>query len=300
MTISDVMSSPLGQIAFSHKVFQTVDVEDTVFELCKSLQELRNDFAPIATSDDGAEAGGVGRGSSPGTVVAVLGYLDIVNLLDQAAKQCPHLFTERVEQLRSTTTAFTRVRTAPWNAPFAAVLSLMHEHGLSGVPVVDDHMRVVGIYHKEDANLIAVTPVEQHEQLLSCILDMPIGDIVRHQQQPQPQPSSLLPSPSAAAVTGSISGTTMPMPMPMPVHSSASSVISAAPPSPGSPPSGSSSSAASLSLPWKLCTCKPRDRMMDVLDMMMRSRVTRVVCVDDNSRCLGLISIEDIMRFFYG
>ena len=247
--IRDVLYSAVG--CFSHFVFQTVDAEDTLYEMCKSLQQLGTDYSPIvdSTLDDGR-------------LVATLGYIDIVHMMHTAASQYPHLFQERVEMIKNraqltpgglnmyanSTPPPTRRKTevvplsnvtVPQSTLLGEVLNIMYNHALSGIPVVDDLSRVVGIYHKEDLSFITAAAPEVQEQIIHNSMNMPIGEVVRHQLD-----------------------------------------------------EGSS-------VPHRLCTCTSRDTIKEVLDTMLARRVTRVVCIDDTGRCSSVISIADIVWYYF-
>lgn len=70
---------------FRHDTFETVDAEETVYQMCRLLQRQGTDFVPVVDPDEG-------------NLVAILGYLDIVNLLYTASLQFTHLFETTVEE----------------------------------------------------------------------------------------------------------------------------------------------------------------------------------------------------------
>ena len=247
--IRDVLHTAVG--SFSHSVFQSVDAEDTVYEMCKSLQQLGNDYAPIVESS-----------SSDGSLVATLGYSDIVNLMFQAAAQFPQLFQERIEMLKNRAQSSTSLVvasassspkptrrktdavplsniTVPETTPLGDVLNIMYDKELSGVPVVDNLARVIGIYHKEDLTFLSSAAPDVQQSAITNALKVPIGEVIKHQ----------LDESSAVA--------------------------------------------------HKLCTCTVRDSIKEVLDTMMSRRVTRVVCIDDTGRCSSVISIADIVWYYF-
>jgi len=251
-SIRDVLHTAVG--SFSHSTFQTVDAEDTVYEMCKSLQQFGNDFVPIIDSS-----------ADDGSLVATLGYCDIVNLMFQAAAQHPHLFQERIESLKCRAQLSSALKSSPRSSfsgsPSKAsrtsesiplptvtvprttllgdVLNLMCAKELSGVPVVDDNNRVIGIYHKEDLSFISSATPDAIEVIMNGSLSLQIGEIVKHQTDD------------------------------------------------------------SSTVPHKLCTCTVRDTIKEVLDTMLSRRVTRVVCIDDDGRCTSMISIADIVWYFF-
>lgn len=284
--IWDVINTSVG--SFSHSMFHTIDAEDTVYEMCKSLQMIGNDYAPIVDSEDGTN------------LVALLGYLDIVNLMSQAAAQAPQLFTETVEDLRNRSFSVansviagnsSRRRgsgtrrsgivplsdtTVTKSTILGDVLSLMYERELGGIPVVDDAMgnRVIGIYHKEDVSFIATASTENQEHMITHALNIAIGDVVSHQMDElvyltsNNKVNNNSPSSSSGNASRSVSGSAAPV-------------------------------AAPVMPPYKLCTCTIQHNIKQVLDLMMSRRVTRVVCVDELGRCLCVINIADIVWYYF-
>jgi CBS-domain-containing membrane protein len=126
-TITEMLASPA--MTFRHPDFQTMDAEDSIQQLCLHLHRLEADYVPIIDPDDG-------------NLVSILGYLDVVHLLDQAAKQHPHLFSETIEQM--CIGQFVDVLTAPRTAMLCDVLSVLAERNIAAMPVIDDRGKVVG------------------------------------------------------------------------------------------------------------------------------------------------------------
>jgi 5'-AMP-activated protein kinase regulatory gamma subunit len=48
-----------------------------------------------------------------------------------------------------------------------------------------------------------------------------------------------------------------------------------------------------------LSSCTMQDPLAAVLDTMMRAQATRLVCVDGGGRCLGVVSIKDILWYYF-
>lgn len=173
--VRDVLHASVG--SFSHYMFHPVDAEDPVYEMLKRLQQCKAEFVPITGGDDGR-------------LVGVLGYMDLVHLMYQASVQFPQLFMERVENLRSASPSRSGVAvpvalssvTVPRQMLLSEVLSVMHSSDLSGVPVVDEEQRVIGMYNKEDMSFIGSVPPEAQEAVIAKALDTEIGSIVAHQQ----------------------------------------------------------------------------------------------------------------------
>lgn len=73
-TAMDMLQSPIAPLRYQD--FESIDAEDSVYQLCHMLHTRGKDFVPIVDPDDG-------------NLVAILGYLDLVNLLNTAAKVIP-------------------------------------------------------------------------------------------------------------------------------------------------------------------------------------------------------------------
>lgn len=71
---------------FRHADFQAVDAEDSVVQLCMLLLRTGSDYAPVLDPDNG-------------NLVAILGYLDILNLLEKAGNQYPQFFSQTLQEL---------------------------------------------------------------------------------------------------------------------------------------------------------------------------------------------------------
>ena len=47
-----------------------------------------------------------------------------------------------------------------------------------------------------------------------------------------------------------------------------------------------------------MCMCTAQSTLKEVLCLMMNAAVSRVVCTDDQGRCLGIVSIKDIVWYY--
>jgi len=226
-SIADMLCSPL--IQYQHSDFHAVDAEDSVQQLCLQLVRLGADYVPIVDPD-------------AGSLVGVLGYLDVVHLLDQAAKQHPNLFFETLEQMRIGSFG-DRLVTAPLTSMLPDVLTALSNHEVSGIPIVDLNNRVVGLYHKTDVTFI--TKATDPDSVLTNLSSFTVGDVLTTQQQ-QLQ------------------------------------------------------AGESLSTMQVLVTCNITDRIDVVLAAMMSGRSTRIVCIDVTGKCVGVISVMDIIQYYLG
>ena len=163
-SITDMLSSPA--MRFRHPDYQTLDAEDTIQQLCLHLHRHEADYVPIIDPDEG-------------NLVSILGYLDVVHLLDQAAKQHPHLFAETIEQMRIG--QFTDVLTAPRSALLCEVLTTLHERNFAAMPIVDETSKVVGLFHRSDVTFVTKSP--DPDSVLTNLAELYVGDAIALQQQ---------------------------------------------------------------------------------------------------------------------
>lgn len=166
-SIADMLCSPL--MTYQHGDFHALDAEDSVQQLCLQLVRLSADYVPVIDPDSGS-------------LVSVLGYIDIVHLLDQAAKQHPNLFFETLEQMRIGTFG-QNVITAPGTALLPEVLSVLGTHDISGIPVVDANQRVIGLYHKTDVTFI--TKAADPDAVLTNLSSFSVNEVLQLQQGSQ-------------------------------------------------------------------------------------------------------------------
>ena len=226
-SIADMLCSPL--ISYQHSDFHAIDAEDSVQQLCLQLMRLTADYVPIVDPD-------------AGSLVGVLGYLDLVHLLDQAAKQHPNLFFETLEQMRIGTFG-DRVVSAPVSSLLPDVLAALGNHEVSGIPITDQAHRVVGLYHKTDVTFI--TKAADPDSVLTNLSSFSVGDVLQLQQQ------QIL-------------------------------------------------AGEALSTMQVLVTCNITDRIDVVLAAMMSGRSTRIICIDGAGKCVGVISVKDIIHYYLG
>jgi CBS domain-containing protein len=225
-TITDMMQSPA--MTFRHPEFQSMDAEDSIKQMCLHLHRLEADYVPVLDPDEG-------------NLVGILGYLDVVHLLDQAAKQHPHLFSETIEAMRIG--QFNDVLTAPRTALLHEVLTVLAERNIVAMPVIDETGKVIGLFHRADVTFVTRSP--DPDSVLTNLSELLVGDAIALQQQQ-------LQSGEALTTT-----------------------------------------------PHVLVTCSLRDRLSVVLNAMMLVRSTIVVCVDDRGACLGVITIKDIVKYYF-
>ena len=163
-SISEMMASPA--ILFRHSDFQSIDAEDSVYQLYMILQRLGTEYVPVVDPDEG-------------NIVSVLGYLDIMNLLGEAATQHPQLFAQTVDRVGN----FTDVVTAPKYSKLVDVLKVIEERNLIGIPVTDESGQVVGMYHKNDSTFI--TRAADPQGIITNFVGLSVGEILSFVEQQQ-------------------------------------------------------------------------------------------------------------------
>lgn len=211
---------------FQHSSFQSIDAEDSVNQMCKLLLRSGNDYSPVIDPDNG-------------NLVSILGYLDIVHLFNQTAKQYPHIFNVSVKQAMIGT--FKNIATATKHTKLSELLDLMEQRRISAVPILDDNGRVIGSYHRSDVSFI-IKAVDQ-DIVLANLSNYRADETLILREQ-------LL---SNGDIMSAFQG---------------------------------------------LATCKMTDTLALVFSLMMNNRTTRVVVVDENQKCVGVISIRDLIAHY--
>eukprot|EP00595_Chromulina_sp_UTEXLB2642_P001175 CAMPEP_0196763866 /NCGR_PEP_ID=MMETSP1095-20130614/4889_1 /TAXON_ID=96789 ORGANISM="Chromulina nebulosa, Strain UTEXLB2642" /NCGR_SAMPLE_ID=MMETSP1095 /ASSEMBLY_ACC=CAM_ASM_000446 /LENGTH=369 /DNA_ID=CAMNT_0042117987 /DNA_START=89 /DNA_END=1198 /DNA_ORIENTATION=+ len=182
-TIEDMLNTPL--LTFAHPYFDPLDAEETIYQLCRNLHHSASDYVPIIDPDSGA-------------LVSTLGYLDIVHLLDSAAKQYPELFEETLESMgiyshmlhgAITTNKTSGALTLTKNMFLSEVLNVLESNHISGAPVVDEQGKVCSYYHKSDVTFI--TKATDPENILTNLRDMTLGEILLYRESIQSNGDSL-------------------------------------------------------------------------------------------------------------
>ncbi|KAJ1432065.1 hypothetical protein B484DRAFT_447999 [Ochromonadaceae sp. CCMP2298] len=136
-TISEMMLA--SGLVFRQAGFQSIDAEDSVLQMCMLLLRTGNDYVPVIDAETG-------------NLVSILGFLDVVHLLNQASERFPNLFARTIQEAQIGT--FQNIITAPKSAKLCEVLDVLEQRNMSGLPVVDEANRVVGFYHRSDVSFI--------------------------------------------------------------------------------------------------------------------------------------------------
>lgn len=161
-SIAEIAALPA--LTFRHPDFQSIDAEDSVYQLYMLLERLGTDFVPVINPDDG-------------NIVSVLGYLDIAHLLNEAAKQHPHSFPHTVDQVGN----FVDVVTAPRSAKLADVVAVIEQRNLIGIPITDESGQLVGIYHRSDVGF--ATRAADPQGMLQNLSDLSVGEALAFSDQ---------------------------------------------------------------------------------------------------------------------
>jgi CBS domain-containing protein len=233
-----------ADVVFKHNHFQVIDAEDSAYQMCRLLQRQGTDYVPVADPDEG-------------NLVGVLSYLDMVNLLDTAARQFPHLFVSTIAEANIGTY---RVVTCPETMLLEDALQICSEKNISSIPVVNAEGTVTGLYYKSDVSFI--TKNADPASILASIGSITVADAV-----------------AAAPTLPPAVGQPTPSDFPPPLG-----------------PDGLPLQSALMTNTFR--TCRHNDPVHSVLATMMDSRVTRVVVVDEGNKCLGIVSIKDIISFY--
>ena len=162
-SIADLLNSP--GFNFQHPDFSSIDAEDSVQMMCFFLNRQATNFVPILNPDDG-------------TLVSILGYIDLIHLLDQASKQHPELFQTKLEEMNISVVGNTQ--SALITTPLLTILENV-EHFEGGVPIVDTTGSVVGIYHKADFTF--VTKATDPQSVLTNLETFTVEDVFKLQAQ---------------------------------------------------------------------------------------------------------------------
>ena len=173
-TISDVISSSLISSPYrniSSTEALSIDAEDSVLQLVMLLERLDAEYVTVTNPDEG-------------NIVSLLGYFDVLNLLNIATQQQPQLFIHSVQDLLNSQSHnnSNMLLTAPKTAKLIDVIQAMYERNLIAIPIVDEvSNQVLGIYHKSDVTFIvrAADP----DAVLTNLVNMSVGDALLASQQ---------------------------------------------------------------------------------------------------------------------
>lgn len=255
-SIHEIMA--MSVMTFRHSETQSIDAEDTIFQLYIILRRSLTDYVSVINPDEG-------------NIVAILGYPDILNLLHIASRQHPQLFGATLQQIMTAPDGSqlpsTQTVTVTGSTKLCDVLNLIDQRDLTVVPIVDDiTRRVIGVYHKSDVTFIV--KAADPDAIVANMTQMSMTDVLIAQQQ-------LLSQFQAGASGGGDGGNS----------SSGAGGSSAS--------SGSISPRQQNILKFSAL-----EKLSTVVDAMVAARVTHVVCVNEADLCLGLISVADILRYF--
>lgn len=168
-SIAEIMESSVFQL--EHPDFSSVDAEDSVQMMCYYFNRTQYDYVPVVNPDDGS-------------LLSVLGYLDILHLLDEAAKQHPEYFEMSLGSM-SVPVESSGVATAPASTLLVDVLGMGDKSSSiggsrvgktqTGIPIIDVNGAVQGIYHKTDVAF--VVKAADPESVLANMNSLTVEDI---------------------------------------------------------------------------------------------------------------------------
>ena len=168
-SIAEIMDSSVFQL--EHPEFSSLDAEDSIQMMCYYFNRTQYDYVPVVNPDDGS-------------LLSVLGYLDILHLLDEAAKQHPEYFEMTLEGMHVAVES-SGVVTAPASTLLVDVLGMGDRANTiegsrgskmqTGIPILDVNGRVQGIYHKTDVAF--VVKASDPESVLTNMNSLTVEDI---------------------------------------------------------------------------------------------------------------------------
>lgn len=164
-SIADMLSSPL--MKFQHSIFDALDAEASSLLLVHQLFRSSADFVPIVNTEDG-------------NIVSILGYLDIIHLLNEAAKIHSHLFMEKVSDIKKA--FYINTVTVKRSTSLLDAIRVIESNKISGVPVIDDfNGTVCSYFHKSEVSF--VTRASDADNILLNLRNMCVGDILNLRSQ---------------------------------------------------------------------------------------------------------------------
>jgi len=179
-TNSDVSTLAVSSIAEilggldSVRPFQGADSACTLQQACQQLLHTNQDFLPIVFAEDMR-------------VLACITYTNILEHLVTHFREQRRLFDDSITDLGIGTYG-DKVATVNPQQTLAEALQLMHQHGLSAVPVLDSNRKVVGVYSRSDITFL--TKATDAEDAVRN-LDLPLQDILSQTRQDVTTPDAL-------------------------------------------------------------------------------------------------------------
>ena len=168
-------SSSGQQQAAVLRPFQGADSACSLKQACQQLLTTGQDFLPIVFAEDMR-------------VLACITYTNILEHLVTHFREQRRLFDDSITDLGIGTYGDKVVTVNPQQT-LAEALQLMHQHGLSALPVVDGTSRkVVGVYSRSDITFL--TKATDAEDAVRN-LDLPLADILSQTRQDVTTPDAL-------------------------------------------------------------------------------------------------------------
>jgi len=124
-----------------HRVFLSADANTTLNNACKLLHKHSLDFLPVIIPDDMR-------------VLATITYTTVLEHLVTNFREQRRLFDDTIYDL-GIGTYHDNVVTVNQSQTLADVLHIMHIHGLSAIPVLDENKKVKAMYSRSDITFLA-------------------------------------------------------------------------------------------------------------------------------------------------
>lgn len=157
-SITEMLSSE--DQCFLHADFNSIDAEDSVHQLCASLSRYDSEYVPVIDPDEGS-------------LVAILGYMDILFLLVQMTDRFPLMFSATVE---STILAYVKnVPVVPRSTCLSDVFDIIEDRGVKCVAVANATGRIDSLYQISESDFMASIV---SETLLQSFGSRTLGDAV--------------------------------------------------------------------------------------------------------------------------
>lgn len=158
-----------------YRPFRGADSSCTLKQACHQLLAERIDFLPIVFAEDLR-------------VLACITYTNILEHLVTHFREQRRLFDDSITDLNIGTYGNDLV-TVTHNQTLADALELMHQHGLSALPVLDPNTRkLMGVYSRSDITFL--TKATDAEDAVRN-LDLPLSEILSQHRQDVTTPDAL-------------------------------------------------------------------------------------------------------------
>lgn len=158
--------------------FWSADTTTSLKQACRMLHDHNMDFLPVLYPEDMR-------------ILACITYTNILEHLVTHFREQRRLFDDSIYELGIGTYHDKFIKANPTQT-LAEALELMHQHGLSAIPVVDnshgDYNKLVGVYSRSDISFLA--SASDAENALAN-LDLPLETVLSQQRTDVTTPDAL-------------------------------------------------------------------------------------------------------------